>query len=122
MLDRGFNRFDQFRSGVGREQAGHIFDGHGVATHGFEFFGQGHEMRNVVHRAGGVANRAFGMLAGFFHGFNRDAQVAQIVHGIEDAEHVDTVIGGFLDEGAYHIVGVMAIAEQILTAQQHLNA
>ena len=46
----------------------------------------------------------------------RNAKIAQIVHGIEHAEYVYTVIGRFLYEGTYHVIGVMAVAKQILPA------
>ncbi len=51
------------------------------------------------------------MFAGRFHRFDGDTQVAHVVQRVEDAEHVHAVGGGARDEGAHHVVGVMAIAE-----------
>lgn len=47
--------------------------------------------------------------------------VARVVHGIEDAEDVHAVFDGALDEALHHVVGVVAVAEQVLAAEQHLQ-
>src|SRR5690606_23935457 len=48
-----------------------------------------------VHRAGGVAERALGVFAGGFYRLDGDAQIAHVVHRIEDPEHVDDVVRAF---------------------------
>ena len=100
----------------------HVLDGDGVAAHGFHFFCQADKVRYVMHRAGSIAEGAFGVLASLFYRLDGNAQVAQVIHGIENAEYIDAVVGGFPHEGAHHVIGVMAIAQQILSAQQHLDA
>jgi len=112
----------QFECGIRREQARHVLDRDGVAAHLRQSLGEADEVRDVVHRAGGVAERAFGMLAGGFDRFDRDLEIAQIVHRVEHAEDIDAVVGGLLHEGPHHIVGVIAVAQQVLPAQQHLDA
>ncbi|MNN70617.1 hypothetical protein D3C81_1864850 [compost metagenome] len=62
------------------------------------------------------------MLAGGLDRFNGHAQVTHIVHGVEDAEHVNAVDGGLGDKGFDHVIAVMAVAQQVLAAQQHLQA
>ncbi len=62
------------------------------------------------------------MLAGSLDRFNGHAQVTYVVHGIEDAEHVDTVDRCLGDERLDHVVAVVAVAQQVLAAQQHLQA
>ena len=62
-----------------------------VAAHGFHFLRLLTKVCDGVHRAGGVADGALGVLAGL-HRFDGDAQVAHVVHGVEDAEHVDAVL------------------------------
>ena len=74
-----------------------------------------------MHRAGGVGDGTLGMLAGGFYRFDGNAQVAHVIHGIKDAENVDTIGGRFGDEGANDVIAVMAIAEQVLATQQHLQ-
>ncbi len=44
-----------------------------------------------------------------------------VVHGVEDAEHVHAVFDGALDEALHHVIGVVAVAEQVLAAEQHLQ-
>jgi hypothetical protein len=121
-LCSAFSALDQIAGGVWGQQAGHVLDRHRVAAHGLHLLGLGHKRVDGVHRAGGVGDGALGVLAGGFHRFDGHAQVTHVVHGVEDAEHVDTVDGGLGDEGFDHIVAVVAVAQQVLAAQQHLQA
>jgi hypothetical protein len=118
----GLQCLDQFAGGVRGQQAGHVLDRHRVATHGFHLLGLRHERVDGVHRAGGVGDGALGVLAGGFHRFDGHAQVTHVVHGVEDAEHVDAVDRGLGDEGFDHVVAVVAVAQQVLAAQEHLQA
>ncbi|MNM57931.1 hypothetical protein D3C81_691500 [compost metagenome] len=118
----GLQRLDQFAGGERGQQAGHVLDRHRVATHGFHLLGLLHEGFDGVYRAGGVGDGALGVLAGSLDRFNGHAQVTHVVHGIEDAEHVDTVDRCLGDERLDHIVAVVAVAQQVLAAQQHLQA
>jgi hypothetical protein len=88
----------------------------------FQLLGLGHERLDGVHRAGGVGDGALGVLAGRFDRFDGHAQVTHVVHGVEDAEHVDAVYRCLGHERFDHVVAVMAIAQQVLPAQQHLQA
>ncbi len=117
----GLQRLDQLAGGVRSQQAGHVFDGHRVATHGFHLLGLGHKRIDGVHRAGGVGDGALGMFAGGFDRLDGHAQVTHVVHCVEDAEHVDAVDGGLGDKSFDHIVAVVPVAQQVLTAQQHLQ-
>ena len=121
-VDGGFDGFHQLKGGIGGEQAGHILDGDGICTHGFEFQGLLNKQLGSMHRAGGVADGALGMLAGFFHRFHGGFQVAQIVQGVEHPEHINTVVGGFLHKSFHHVIGVMPVTQQVLAPQQHLQA
>ena len=73
-----------------------------------------------MHRAQGIGDGALGVLAHFLDRLQGDLQVAHIVHGIEHPEHVDTVAGSPLHELRHHIIGVVAVTENILTPKQHL--
>ncbi|MNZ80284.1 hypothetical protein D3C78_989140 [compost metagenome] len=118
----GLECLDQFAGGEGGQQARHVLDGDGVDTHGGHGLGLGDEGVDGMHRAGGVADGALGMLAGCLHRFDGDAQVTHVVHRVEDAEHVDAVDRRLGDEGLDHVVAVVAVAEQVLAAQEHLQA
>ncbi|GAA5753834.1 hypothetical protein Sent01_04514 [Salmonella enterica] len=74
-----------------------------------------------MRRAGGIAQRALGVRAVAAHRLQGGLHIARVVHGIEDAEHVHAVFHRPLNEAFHHIIGVMAVAEQVLAAQQHLQ-
>ena len=61
------------------------------------------------------------MFAGFFDGADGGLQIAQVVQGIKHAEHIDAVFGGFGNKGLYHVICIMAVTQQVLAAQQHLQ-
>ena len=43
---------------------------------------------------------------------HRALEIAQIIQGIEDAEHIDAVRRGSFDEPIHNVVGVMTIADE----------
>ena len=58
-----------------------------------------------------VLDRAHGVL-----------EIAWVVERVENTEYVHTVFSGLLDELVNHHVLVVAVTEEILAAQQHLQA
>ena len=60
------------------------------------------------------------MLADLFHRPQRGAHIADIVHGVEHAEHVHAIHRSALHKFFHHIVGVVAVTQNILAAKQHL--
>ena len=92
-----------------------------MATHFFELDRLLHEVLDGVHRTDGVADRPLCMLAGFEHRLDRYLKVAQVVHGVEDTEHVHAVVRRFLYKRLDHVIRIVAVAEQVLAAQQHLD-
>ncbi|CQI28106.1 Uncharacterised protein [Salmonella enterica subsp. enterica serovar Typhimurium str. DT104] len=74
-----------------------------------------------MRRAGGVTQGPLGVCAVAAHRLQGGFHIARVVHGIEDAEHVHAVFDGAFDEAFHHVIGVVAIAEQVLAAQQHLQ-
>ncbi len=104
------------------EQRGHVLQADRVAAHLHQALRHVDEALHGVQRADGVADRALGVLAGTAHGGDGVLQVADVVQGVEHAEHVHAVLGGLVDEAVDHAVLVMAVAEQVLAAQQHLQA
>jgi hypothetical protein len=62
------------------------------------------------------------VLAVAAHGLDGVRHVAQVVEGVEDAEHVHAVFGRTVDEAVHHRVFVVAVAQQVLPTQQHLQA
>ncbi len=119
-IQRLLEAADQLERGVGREQAGHVLDRHGIGAHVLDAFALLHPHIEGVHRAHRVGDGALGVLALFDHRRHRALDVAHVVHGVEHAEHVHAAFRGPLHEGVDHVVGVMAVAEQVLPTQQHL--
>ncbi|CQE86165.1 Uncharacterised protein [Salmonella enterica subsp. enterica serovar Typhimurium str. DT104] len=74
-----------------------------------------------MRRAGGVGECALGVRAVAAYCLQGGFHIARVVHGIEDAEHVHAVFHCPLNEAFHHVIGVVAIAEQVLAAQQHLQ-
>ncbi|CNV10805.1 Uncharacterised protein [Salmonella enterica subsp. enterica serovar Bovismorbificans] len=72
-------------------------------------------------RTGGVREGALGVRAVAAHRAERRFHIARVVHGVKDAEDVHAVFHRAFDEAFHHVIGVMAVAEQVLAAQQHLQ-
>ncbi|GAS48472.1 hypothetical protein NGUA35_00275 [Salmonella enterica] len=74
-----------------------------------------------MRRAGGVTQGPLGVGAVAAHRLQCGFHIARVVHGVEDAEDVHAVFHRPLNEAFHHIIGVVAVAEQGLAAQQHLQ-
>ena len=74
-----------------------------------------------IENVAGVADRAFGELAGLAHRVDRDAHVLDPVEAVEDAEQVHARRGRLADEIAHDIVGIIGVADAVGAAQQHLG-
>ena len=59
---------------------------------------------------------------GLAHGLHGRLHVGQPVERIEDAEDVDALGGGLVDELRHHVVGISGVAHGVRSAQQHLEA
>ena len=116
-----FDFTDQLKGGVRGEDPRHVLDGDGIDAGLQQLFGEVEPGLQGVGRAGGVAEGALGVGAVAAHRLQSGLHVARVVHGIEDAEHVHAVFHRALHEAFHHVVGVVAVAEQVLAAQQHLQ-
>ena len=74
-----------------------------------------------MNGAEGVAYRAGGDGAVLERLIDRHFDIAYIVKRVEDTDYVDAVLNALLDEKAHDIVGVMLVAEEILTSEKHLE-
>ena len=72
--------------------------------------------------AGGVADGALRVLADLLDCGDGALHVAGVVQGIEDPEDVHAVFGGPLDEVVDDVVAIVAVAQQVLATQKHLQA
>ena len=60
------------------------------------------------------------MLANLLNRTQCRLKVAHIIHGIEHPEHINTIDGSAFYKLFNHIIGVVAVAKNILTAKKHL--
>ena len=117
----------QLLGGVGLQQAGHVLDGQHVGAPLFQLLGEvdiifkGVLVLCLVQNVAGVAHGGLQQLVLAEHLLHGHLHTRHPVQGVEDAEHVDAPLGGFLHEGADEVVGVVGVAHQIGAAQQHLE-
>ena len=113
--------FHQLVRSGGCEQTGHILDADGVCAHLFQRFGVVCKILVVMHRAQGVADAGLHMSL-FLNGcLNGGFQVAGIVQCVKNTHDVDAVCNRLLHKVFHHIVSIVAIAQHILAAEQHLQ-
>ena len=92
------------------------------AAHLLEPLGHLHELLDRVQRRGRVADRALGVLARAAYRVEAPADVPDVVERVEDAEDVHAVLGRLVHEAIDDRILVVAVAQQVLAPQQHLQA
>ena len=115
------NRCDKLPRRAGRQNASHVLDGQRVNAHVGLLLRKLHVKLGRVHGRRRVANRTLRMPAVLLHAANRRLKVARIVQRIEDAENVHSVLAGQRDKAFDDVVRIVLVAENVLTAQQHLK-
>ena len=70
-----------------------------------------------MHRTGGVTQSALRVFASFFGGPHGGFEVTHIVECIEYAKYIHAIIRRFLHEGFDHVIGIVAVTQQVLPAQ-----
>ena len=115
------DRADQ-RPGLDRRQdTGDILDSDPVRAHGLQPAGRFDGTGLVDHRARAVNQRTDDADPRFTCRLNRDLEVSEVVERVEHLNHTNAVFDRLLDEGSYHIVGLVRLSEQRLAADQHLQ-
>ena len=104
------------------QQGGHVLDADRVRAHVLEPLGHLNELIDRVQRRGRVADRPLCVLAGAADGVERAAEVANVIQSVENAEHVHAVLGRLAHEAIDDRIFVVPVAQQVLAAQQHLQA
>ena len=74
-----------------------------------------------MHGALGVADGSLHHTAVLLDELHGGLHVAGVVQGVEDTHHINAVFNGLLAEGLYHVIRVVAVAQNVLAAQQHLQ-
>jgi hypothetical protein len=113
-LHGGFESTHQVIGIKRSQQSGHIFDTNRVRSEILQFFGQIHKPIDAMDRADCIADRGFGMFPAGLHFTHGSIKIPYVIQRVKDAEDVNAVRRRSLDEPFHDIVGVMAIADQIL--------
>ena len=100
---------------------GHILDAERVTAHLLDLFAKGDKQIKVMDRTERIADTALCMTAGLDALVHRSLDVAQVVERVEDTDDIHAVLDTLAHEAAHSIIRIMMVAEQILTAQQHLQ-
>ena len=72
--------------------------------------------------AGGVADGALDVAAVLLDEADGGLHVAEVVEGVEDAEDVHAVLDGEADELLEDVISVVAVGDDVLAAEEHLEA
>ena len=101
--------------------ARHVLDTERMTAHLLDLSAEGDKHFEVVDRTERVADAALCVAAGLDALVHCGFDVAQVVERVEDADDVHAVFDALAHEAAHGVIRIMMVAEQILTAQQHLQ-
>ena len=104
-----------------RHDAGHVLDADGGNTHGSKFFHHLDVSFERMHGACGVGDCARCHAAFFDRRFDSDFEILKVVQRVEDADDVDAVANRRTNETLDDIIGIMLVAQDVLTTQKHLQ-
>src|SRR5450830_1736213 len=120
-VDLGLEAADELLGVVGREERRHVLDADGAGAHVDQLAGHVHIVVQRVYRGDGVDHGALEVLAGLLDRRGGGLEVADVVERVEDAKDVHAVLGRLVDEAAHDVVTVVAVADDVLAAQEHLQ-
>ena len=112
---------DKAFGSVGTQQARHILNADGICAHLCQLLTELYKVLVLMVGADGIYNTTLNMCACFLSGTHCTFQVACIVKSIENTDDGYAVINRTVYKFAYNVIGIMVIAQNVLTAQQHLN-
>ncbi len=122
-----FQREDDVVRVVRREQSGHILEqilSAPISWRPSAFLDEvvdGIDGTTELVLREGVTDGGLHMLATRPGRLHRCAQIPLVIQCIEDAKDVDTTISGMLHERTHHIIRIVAVADQVLPPEQHLQ-
>ena len=117
VLDSG----DQVVCFLGTHDTSHILDTDGGSAHFLQLLDHFHVLCVGVDRGGGVGDGTGSDGAGLDGGFHSDLQVVDVVQSVEDTDDIDAVLNSLSYEQLDEIIGVVGVAQNVLTTQQHLQ-
>ena len=124
-INRQFGRllqgFDKVIRFIRRQKTGHILDANRICPHFLDALCQPHPVFERVGISEGIRQRNLCFRSLFLAGIDSCLQIAEIIQAVKNAKNINTVCDGFLYEVLDHIIRIMIIAQDILTAEQHLQ-
>ena len=111
----------QLSGRVRGQQAGHILDTQGISAHLLDFLSNILPVIHGVSIAQGIAQSNLSMALFLLGSLNGSLQIADVVEAVKDTDDVNTVCDGFLNKVLHHIVSIVVVAQNILSAEQHLQ-
>ena len=120
-LHCGFQRCHQLGGLVRQQQTGHILDTDGVSAHLLNLLGHAGPVLQGVSVSQGVGQRHLSVSSLLIGCGYCGLQVAQIVQTVENTDDINTVGDGFLYKVLHHVVGVGTVAQDVLSAEEHLQ-
>ena len=125
-LNRALDCADQLGCRIRRKQTGHVLNTDRIRAHVLDSFGNIHIILGCISIAQGIADRnlrvtSSGRLLLFIRSVNCALKIPHIIQSIKDTDNIHTVRDGLLYEIFYHIIRIMTVSENILSAEQHLK-
>ena len=120
-LYRLFQRRSQLIGNRRRNQRRHVLDTDRIRARVLKLFGILDEIFDIVHRRQRVGNRCLHVRARLFCRLDRRLQIADVVKRVENTDDIDSVVDRFLYKIFNRIISIVAVAEHILSAEQHLQ-
>ena len=114
-------RLDEVVRVVRLQKSRHILQADGISAHLLELLCVVGEILGRVDRTGGVADRRLNMTAFLLGRVYSGLKVSRVVESIENSQDIDAVRDRLLDEVLNHVVSVVTVAEDILSAEKHLE-
>ena len=71
--------------------------------------------------AQGIGQGNLGMALLFVGSLYGGLQVSQVVQTVKNTDNINAVSHGFLDKIFHHIISIVVVAQNILSAEQHLQ-
>ena len=122
-LDVRFQRLNEIVSIIRSYQSCHIFDANAIRAHIFELLSFLHIIIDVIYfsahalfgqRIADCALKVFLILLNYLH---CGGEITEVVQSVKDSEYIDAVITSTLSECFHHVVGIVLIANEVLSAQ-----
>ena len=120
-LDRLLESLDQLISVIRLKKSRHVLDADRVCAHLLELLCVVRKVLGGINRTGRIADRRLNMTVFLLGSVYSGLEVAGIVERVEDTDNVDTVCNRLLDEILDDVVGIVTVAEDILSAEEHLE-